>query len=114
MLTAKRDFLSTPQAAKAAGVTATTVANWVRRYPGLGEDELLTAFADAYPTGAEVPMRGGVVAVKLERDEKAALAAAARDQSRTLAGMMRAATLDWLRRAGHLPPVRDQAEGGPS
>jgi hypothetical protein len=59
-------------------------------------------------------MRDEVVAVRLGEAEKAALAAAARDQSRTLAGMVRAATLDCLRRAGHLPPVRDQAEGGPS
>jgi hypothetical protein len=58
-------------------------------------------------------MRDDVVAVRLERDEEA-LAVAAKAQARTLAGMMRAATLEWLRREGHLPLGRDQAEGGPS
>jgi hypothetical protein len=53
-------------------------------------------------------MRDDVVAVRLERDEKAALAAAAKAQARTLAGMMRVVTLDWLRREELLPQAGDR------
>jgi hypothetical protein len=61
-----------------------------------------------YPPAVETPMRDDVVAVRPERDEKEALAVAAKAQARTLAGMMRAATLDWLRRNGHLPQAEDR------